>query len=58
MATVTMRTLGQNGRFANQLFQYAFLRFYAREHGLDVQVPAWEGKKLGGFNLQVQHPQG
>ncbi|MBD8897034.1 hypothetical protein IG626_13610 [Desulfovibrio desulfuricans] len=50
MATVTMRTLGQNGRFANQLFQYAFLRFYAREHGFDVQVPAWEGKKLFNTN--------
>lgn len=41
-----MRTLGENGRFANQLFQYAFLRFYAREYGLEVQIPAWAGKEL------------
>src|SRR5580658_8334332 len=31
---VQMRTLGQNGRFGNQLLQYAFLRLYARQHNL------------------------
>ena len=46
MATISMRTFGQNGRFANQLFQYAFLRFYAREHGLKVEIPSWVGKYL------------
>jgi len=28
---VTMSTLGRNGRFANQLFQYLYLRLVARQ---------------------------
>ncbi|MFY7781495.1 MAG: hypothetical protein ACOVQI_10220, partial [Tagaea sp.] len=31
---VTMRNLGQNGRMANQLPQWAFLNFYAWRHDL------------------------
>ena len=34
---ITMSTLGRNGRFANQLFQYAFLKIYARERDLRVE---------------------
>lgn len=47
---ITMRSLGKNGRFGNQIFQYAFLRYYARKHGLDYQVPAWIGQRLFGLN--------
>ncbi len=50
---ITMRTLGDNGRFANQLFQYAFLRCYARVHDLEVQVPDWVGAWL--FDLDDPH---
>jgi FkbM family methyltransferase len=45
---ICMSSLGLNGRFANQLFQYAFLKIYAREHGLRVETPAWVGQHLFG----------
>jgi hypothetical protein len=45
---ITMRSLGTNGRFGNQLFQYAFLKHYARKHSLHVQTPAWIGQTLFG----------
>jgi hypothetical protein len=43
---VTMSCLGKNGRFANQLFQYAYARLYALRHGVTAAVPAWAGKYL------------
>lgn len=43
-----MSTLGQNGRFANQIFQYAFLKLYAREHNCRVETPEWIGRYLFG----------
>ena len=48
MKYATMKTLGTNGRFANQLFQYAFLRFYAKRIGVNLETPAWEGQKIFG----------
>lgn len=48
MSVITMSTLGQNGRFANQVFQYAFLRIYAKEYNLRVETPAWIGQYLFG----------
>ena len=43
-----MQTLGSNGRFGNQIFQYAFMRFYSRKFGLQYQVPNWVGQKIFG----------
>jgi FkbM family methyltransferase len=43
---VTMSTFGKNGRFANQLFQYMFLRLVAQRQGALVQTPAWAGQEL------------
>ena len=43
---LTMTTLGQNGRFGNQLFQYCFLRIYGEMHDLQVEVPDWVGRWL------------
>ncbi|MBE7520875.1 MAG: DUF563 domain-containing protein [Burkholderiales bacterium] len=43
---VTVSTLGINGRFANQLFQYAYAKLYALRHGLAAAFPAWEGEAL------------
>ena len=43
-----MSTLGRNGRFANQVFQYAFLRFTARQYECEVRTPEWIGQKLFG----------
>jgi len=45
---ITMSTLGKNGRFANQLFQYAFLKIYAKQHNLEVRTPPWIGQCLFG----------
>jgi FkbM family methyltransferase len=46
--TITMSSLGTNGRFANQIFQYAFLRIYAKEHHLVIETPEWIGQYLFG----------
>ena len=43
---VTMSSLGSNGRFANQLFQYAYVKLYALRHGVTAAIPAWQGKQL------------
>jgi FkbM family methyltransferase len=47
---VTMSNFGRNGRFANQLFQYAFLSCYAKRHDLDIEIPRWpEGETFFGI---------
>jgi hypothetical protein len=43
---VTMSTLGQNGRFGNQIFQYAYLRLYASNCGAAVETSDWIGRDL------------
>lgn len=48
--TVTMTKLGNKGRFANQIFQYAFLRFVGAQHGYKVECPDWVGSFLFGHN--------
>ena len=51
---VSMRTLGENGRFGNQLLQYAFLRLYAERHGLSSESADWIGRDL--FDLDDPWP--
>jgi glycosyltransferase involved in cell wall biosynthesis len=46
---VSMSTLGQNGRLANQLFQYAFLKLYALRHEAVCATPPWPGQDLFGL---------
>jgi hypothetical protein len=46
---ITMSSLGNNGRFANQLFQYAFMKLYALRHGVKMAIPDWQGRKLFGL---------
>jgi len=41
---VTMRRLGNSGRFGNQIFQYAYLRIFCKEY----QCPEWMGQRLFG----------
>lgn len=48
--SVSMTSLGHQGRFANQLWQYLFLRMYGLRNGLTVKVPAWEGEQIFGFS--------
>jgi Glycosyl transferase family 11 len=45
---LAMSSLGQFGRFGNQLFQYAFLRICAQKNGAKVECPAWIGQTLFG----------
>jgi hypothetical protein len=48
--SVSMTSIGHQGRFANQLWQYLFLRMYGLRNGLAVEVPAWEGEQVFGFS--------
>lgn len=50
---ISMSTLGTNGRFANQLFQYGFLKIYAKQHNLRVETLDWIGQYLFGHNDPV-----
>ncbi|WP_029010122.1 hypothetical protein [Azospirillum halopraeferens] len=45
---LSMTTLGQNGRFGNQVFQYGFLRLYTDLRGLELELPDWPGRDLFG----------
>lgn len=47
-SVLTMSSIGQLGRFANQIFQYAFLRICAQKSGARVECPAWIGQTLFG----------
>jgi hypothetical protein len=47
---VTMSSLGTNGQFANQLFQYAYVKLYALRHGLNAAIPAWQGNQYFGLD--------
>ncbi len=47
---VQMLSLGQNGRFGNQLLQYAFVRLYAEQHGLVAEFPDWIGRDIFDFD--------
>ena len=47
---LTVETLSENGRFANQLFRYAYARLYALRHGATAQFPPWEGRSLYGLD--------
>ncbi len=51
---ITMSTFGTNGRFGNQIFQYAFLKIYAKEHDLQVQIPRWP---IGEYLFGHQEPE-
>jgi hypothetical protein len=47
---LTMSSLGQLGRFGNQLFQYAFLKICANKSGVRIECPPWIGQTLFGHN--------
>jgi hypothetical protein len=53
---VSMQTLGQNGRFANQLWQYAFLWFYSLRNNCRIQTPRWVGWTLYGIRSDPPDP--
>jgi len=45
---LAMSSIGQLGRFGNQLFQYAFLRICAEKSGARVECSPWIGQILFG----------
>jgi hypothetical protein len=47
---VTMSKIGRWGRFANQIFQYAFLRLYAKKNNFRFQTASWIGQYLFGVS--------
>lgn len=46
---VAMSNLGHNAGFANQLFQYAFLKLYGLRHNAAVETPPWPGEAVYGI---------
>jgi hypothetical protein len=49
---ITMTALGNYGRFANCIFQAAFLRIYADRHGLIAQAPRFAGQQIFDFEFE------
>lgn len=47
---ITMSRLGNLGRWGNQVFEYSFLRTYARRHNAEYQTNRWVGQLLMGHN--------
>ena len=45
-ARIQCRCLGSDGRFGNQLLQYAFVTLCARRHDLEAEIPDWIGRDL------------
>ncbi len=43
---ITMSSLGKNGRFGNQFFQYIFLKCLAKENNYSIEIPAWAGREI------------
>lgn len=57
--TVQIPDFGKNGRFANQLFQFAFAYFYALRAGANIKLPTWpEGRffRVPPFRRPVNLP--
>lgn len=48
-AAIQMSNFGNNAGFANQLFQYAFLKLYGLRHNAAVETPDWVGEKIFGL---------
>ncbi len=47
---IQMRSLGSDGRFGNQILQYAFVRMYAQQYGLVAEFPDWIGRDIFDFD--------
>lgn len=43
---MSVLALKMMGRFGNQLFQYAFARAYAEQHGMELQTQPWVGEHI------------
>jgi hypothetical protein len=47
---ISMSTLGSNGRFGNQFFQYIFLRLYSKLFDCKICTPKWIGQEIFNIN--------
>ena len=47
---VFMSSLGNNGRFGNQIFQYFFMRIFAKHYGHFICTPKWIGQNVFQIN--------
>ena len=47
---ITMSSLGKNGRFGNQFFQYAFLKCLSNENQCSIELPDWGGREIFELN--------
>ena len=47
---LTLSSIGQLGRFGNQIFQYACLRICAEQSGAKIDCPPWIGQNLKAHN--------
>ncbi len=52
--TIGMSNFGLNAGFANQLFQYAFLKLYGLRHNAAVETPSWMGEEV--YDNSARHP--
>ena len=43
---IQMSTLGENGRFGNQIFQYFFLKLVEIELGYEIRTNPWLGNLI------------
>jgi hypothetical protein len=48
-AVIAMSHFGHNAGFANQLFQYAFLKLYGLRNNCAVETPPWAGEQVYGI---------
>ncbi|MDR3517883.1 MAG: tetratricopeptide repeat protein [Azospirillaceae bacterium] len=53
---ITLSSLGDNGRFGNQLIQYGFLRCFAAEHDLRAETADWIGRDLFDLDEPIVEP--
>ena len=51
---IQMDSLGRNGRFANQAFQFFFLKLVQQKFGCEIRYPYWLGLDI--FNLTPSPP--
>jgi tetratricopeptide (TPR) repeat protein len=47
---ISMRSLGNKGRFGNQIFQYSFLKIYAEKFNLEIGTEEWAGQYIFSLN--------
>lgn len=51
---IQLSSLGKNGRFGNQIFQYLFAKSYSELNNLELQIPSdWAGRRIFNINDKI-----